>query len=229
MNMTQKFKFSKLIIGLCLILSGSTIFTSHSYAQGSEEKPKYAPGREKHRNKTDEIGRKQGQWMYYNTFGEKILETEFVNDQKEGVERKFYGYDKVREETEYLGGVKEGAYTRYFFSSQVQIEGTYKDGKKDGKWTRYFEDGSIRQEGTYNLGKKNGVWKSYNRKGIVVSQATYKDGVNTDDLDAQKKREEEAKKAAEKKAGDKKGSVIVQPGKKDTLKAPTPIPPPVKK
>ncbi|MFZ7114918.1 MAG: hypothetical protein ACO1G9_06040, partial [Bacteroidota bacterium] len=43
-------------------------------AQGSEEKPKYAPGKEKHRNKTDEIGRKQGQWMFFNTFGDKIAE-----------------------------------------------------------------------------------------------------------------------------------------------------------
>jgi antitoxin component YwqK of YwqJK toxin-antitoxin module len=79
------------------------------FAQGgTEEKPKYAPGKEKHRNKTDEIGRKQGQWMFFNTFGDKIAEIDFVNDQKEGVERKFYSYDKPREETEYLAGVKDG-------------------------------------------------------------------------------------------------------------------------
>ena len=124
------------------------------FSQGSEEKPKYAPGKEKHRNKTDEIGRKQGQWMFFNTFGDKIAEIDFVNDVKEGIERKFYSYDKPREETEYLAGVKDGVYTKYFFSGQVQLEGAYKDGKKDGKWTKYFEDGSIRQDGAYKNGKK---------------------------------------------------------------------------
>lgn len=172
-----------------------------SSAQGSEEKPKYAPGREKHRNKTDEIGRKQGQWMFYNTFGEKISEIDFVNDVKEGVDRRFYGYDKVREETEYLGGVKDGAYTKYYFSSQVNMEGSYKDGKKDGKWTRYFEDGTLRQEGNYKAGKKDGVWKTYSRKGALVSQVTYKDGVNVEELEAKKKKEDEAKKALDKKKG----------------------------
>ena len=135
-----------------------------AFSQGSEEKPKYAPGREKHRNKADEIGRKQGTWIFYNTFGEKISEIDFVNDKKEGIERKFYGYNKVREETEFMGGVKDGQYTRYYFSGQVAQEGFYHEGKKDGKWTSYFEDGSVRQEGSYKMNKRDGAWKTFNRK-----------------------------------------------------------------
>jgi hypothetical protein len=192
------------------------LFPVMLFAQGSEEKPKYAPGREKHRNKTDEIGRKQGQWMFFNTFGDKIAEIDFVNDVKEGVERKFYSYDKPREETEYLSGVKDGVYTKYFFSGQVQLEGAYKDGKKDGKWTKYFEDGSMRQEGAYKNGRKDGVWKSYSRKGVVVGQATYKDGVNVEELEAAKKKADEEKKAAEKKAAEKKGGI---PGAKPVTPA----------
>src|SRR5436190_15483423 len=101
-----------------------------SFSQASEEKPQYAPGKEKHRNKTDELGRKQGTWVFYNTFGEKLSETDFVNDQKEGMEKKYYGYDRIKEELEFLGGIKEGQYTKYFFSGQVQLEGQYKEGKK---------------------------------------------------------------------------------------------------
>ncbi len=210
--MKQTHNIRKYIVLLFLIVAGLGSTMKNTHAQGREEKPKYAPGKEKHRNKTDEIGRKQGKWMFYNTFGEKISEIDFVNDQKEGVERKFYGYDRVREETEYLAGVKEGQYTKYFFSSQVQLEGNYKDGKKDGKWTRYFEDGSIRSEGSYIEGKRDGVWKTYNRKGNVVGQATYKGGVNVEELEARKKKEDDAKKAADaKKAGTKKGPVPVTP------------------
>ncbi len=204
--MKKRFFNLKFLASLIFLFSTLFILPDTSRAQATEEKPKYAPGKEKHRNRTDEIGRKQGKWMFYNTFGEKISEIDFVNDKKEGIERKFYGYDRVKEETEFLAGVKDGQYSKYYFSSQIQFEGAYKDGKKDSKWTRYFEDGSIRQEGSYNNGKKDGVWKTYNRKGNVVSQVTYKDGVDTQVIDAKKKKDEEAKKAAEKKAADKKGA-----------------------
>ena len=195
---------------MTVFLTVTLLIFEKSFAQATEEKPKYSPGKEKNRNKTDEIGRKQGKWVFYNTFGEKLSEIDFVNDKKEGIERRFYGYDRVKEETEFLAGVKEGQYTKYYFSSQVQLEGAYKNGKKYGKWTKYFEDGSNRQEGSYINGKRDGPWKTYNRKGDIVGQATYKDGIDVDVLDAKKKKEAEAKKATEKKAGDKKGSVPVQ-------------------
>src|SRR5947209_1444570 len=73
----------------------------YSHSQG-EERPKYAPGKEKHRNKTDEFGRKQGIWVYYNFFGEKFLETPWINDHKEGVEKRYFFNGKTKEETEYL-------------------------------------------------------------------------------------------------------------------------------
>ncbi|MCC7233031.1 MAG: toxin-antitoxin system YwqK family antitoxin [Bacteroidia bacterium] len=186
-----------------------------------DEKPKYAPGKEKHRNHTDEIGRKQGKWIFYNTFGEKIAEIDFVNDKKEGIERRFYGYDKVREETEYLGGIKDGQYTRYFFSGQVAQEGMYVNKRKDGKWQRYFEDGTLRQEGSYKMGRKDGVWKTYNRKGNLISSVTYRDGINLADIEAAEKRKEEEKKAVEKKAAEQKK--LPTPVKKTTD-----IPPPKK-
>ena len=208
--MKKKFYSWKKVLSLIIVLTGHLLITETILAQATEEKPKYAPGKEKNRNKTDEIGRKQAKWVFYNTFGEKISEIDFVNDRKEGIERRFYSYNKVKEETEYLGGVKNGQYIRYYFSSQVQIEGNYKDGKKDGKWSRYFEDGSNRQEGTYKNGKREGPWKTYNRRGDVVGQATYKDGIDVDVLEAKKKKEEEPKKAAEKKNGDKKGLAPIQ-------------------
>jgi len=193
-----------------------------SYCQGKEEKPAFAPGKEKHRNKTDELGRKQGTWMFFNTFGEKLSEIDFVNDQKEGMEKRYYGYDRIKEEQEFLGGIKEGQCTKYFFSGQVQMEGQYKEGKKDGKWTKYFEDGSIRSEGSYTMGKKEGVWKTYNRKGVAVSQVTYKGGVDTQEIEAaMKKKSDEAKKGSDKDKKDvKKGGQppAASPAGNDTVR-----------
>ena len=73
-------KRANYICSLLVIFSFSTAV----FSQASEEKPRYAPGKIKHRNKTDEIGRKQGTWMFFNTFGEKISEIDFVNNRKEG-------------------------------------------------------------------------------------------------------------------------------------------------
>jgi len=39
-------------------------------SQVTEEKPKYAPSKEKHKNKTDELGRMQGTWMFF-SFSER--------------------------------------------------------------------------------------------------------------------------------------------------------------
>ena len=117
------------------------------HAQTGGNGQKYAPGKEKHRNKTDELGRKQGTWMTYEfRRRKKFPETDWVNDRKEGMDKKYYKDNKVKEEQEYLGGIKDGTYNKYFFSGQVATEGQYANGRKDAKWTKYFEDGSIRQE-----------------------------------------------------------------------------------
>ena len=64
----------------------------------SEEKPKYAPGKEKHRNKTDELGQKQGVWKFYNESGELTQEIEYVDDVRHGLSKKYYPFNKVMEE-----------------------------------------------------------------------------------------------------------------------------------
>ena len=83
---------SKLIILLVFLFPG---LSSGQLSQKKEEKPKYAPSKEKHKNKTDELGRMQGTWMFFNFFGEKIWEIDYVNDRKEGMAKKFYAYNKV--------------------------------------------------------------------------------------------------------------------------------------
>lgn len=53
-----------------------------SFSQ-TEEKPKYAPGKEKHRNKTDEFGQKQGTWKTFNSYGDIMTEVEYLNDKRQ--------------------------------------------------------------------------------------------------------------------------------------------------
>ena len=110
---------------LCLLLI-QPLFSS---AQ-TEEKPRYAPGKEKHRNKTDELGQKQGPWRTYNSLGDLTNEVEYVNDVRHGMSRRYYPYAKVMEEQQYQNGIKEGTYKRYYYSGTVKQEGEYLAGKK---------------------------------------------------------------------------------------------------
>ena len=84
------------IIRLTVLFLLLPLFT---FAQ-TEEKPKYAPGKEKHKNKTDEIGQKQGVWKFYNSNGELLHEIEYMNDVRHGMSKRFYPYSKIMEETE---------------------------------------------------------------------------------------------------------------------------------
>ena len=122
-----------------------------------EERPKYSPGREKHRNKTDELGQRQGVWKYYNEASELTNEIEYLDDVRNGVSKKYYPYGKIMEEIEYANGIKDGEFKRYFYNGQTKVEGEYLNGKKANKWTTYFSDGEIKNEGPYRSNLKNGL------------------------------------------------------------------------
>jgi hypothetical protein len=190
-----------------------------------EQKPKYAPGREKHRNKTDELGQKQGLWRTYNSLGDLMNEVEYVNDRRHGVSRRFYPYGKVMEEIEYQNGIKEGIYKRYFYSGQIKQEGEYITNKKNGKWTKYYEDGEIASEGSYKLNKRDGEWRTFNRKGNLINVSNFKDGVDLKVAAEEAKKAEAAKKAAEAKKAKEKGGKNPAPGAPgdSTMKATEPV------
>ena len=191
-----------------------------------EEKPQYASGKgKKHRNKTDELGQKQGLWKMYNSNGQLMSEIEYVNNQKHGVQRTYYPYEKIMEETEYQYGVKEGEYKKYYYSGQVSVEGQYVAGKKEERWSKFYSDGQTQWEGTYKRGVRDGEWKFYDRKGNMINTTVYKNGVDVKELEAAKAAEEKRKQEELKKKG--KGGPPVKGAPVDTTKKvmpPTPSP-----
>jgi antitoxin component YwqK of YwqJK toxin-antitoxin module len=159
-NFIAKFKYSNTmktpIKILCIIL----LIPAFAFSQ-TESKPKYAPGKEKHKNKVDELNRKQGVWKYYNELGDIIQEIEYVDDVRHGISKKFFPYGKIMEEIEYQNGIKEGSYHRYYYSGQSRMEGEYSNGRKENRWTAYYSDGQVKTEGNYKAGNKDGEWKFY--------------------------------------------------------------------
>ena len=66
-----------------------------------------------------EKGKKQGKWEFYDFYGVKIKEQEFVD------------------------GRPEGKWTSYFQNGSKSGEGEYKNNRKEGKWTYWDKDGKV--------------------------------------------------------------------------------------
>ncbi len=208
-----------------LIIILSLYFLISISADGQyEERPKYAPRKEKHRNKTDELNQMQGVWKYYNSYHEITREIEYQNNIRNGVSRFYYSYGKVKEEIEYQFGVKEGVYKRYYYNGQVNIEGQYAAGKKSDVWNTYYSDGVLKNEGSFKRGNREGEWRFYNHKGDLINSITYKGGVDLKAIAEAEKKTADAKKAAEEKA--KKKPTLIPRKVSGTI---SPVTPPVVK
>ena len=185
----KKAFFSFLIVSLVSVIGlGQT-----------QTKPKYAPGKSNHRNKTDELDRKQGLWKHYNLDGILTWELEYLDDRRHGISKRYYGNGRIMRETEYHYGIKDGVYKRYDFD-RVITEGEYEMGKRSGHWTNYYNNGQVKSEGRYSNGHKNGEWTYYNKKGIKNNTIIFKDGVDVRVIAS----EEQKAAAKKKKAADAK-------------------------
>lgn len=153
----------------------------------TEHKPKYAPARDKHKNKTDELDRKQGLWKHYSMDGVLTWEVEYLDDRRHGISKRYYGNGRIMRETEYQYGRKDGTYKRYDYDGVI-TEGEYSLGKKVNHWINYYSGGHIKSEGQYNNGVKNGEWKYYNRKGLQTNTILFKEGRDVRDILAEEKK-----------------------------------------
>ncbi|TAH42310.1 MAG: hypothetical protein EYC69_05970 [Bacteroidetes bacterium] len=164
----------------------------------TESRPTYGPRKDKHKNKTDELDRKQGLWKHYDYYGTLIMEIEYLNDKRNGMYRRYYTNGRLMRETEYLDGIKDGIFKKYSFDGLV-TEGEYSEGKKENIWTNYYSNGQIRSTGIYKKGLKEGEWKYYNRKGEPNGSIIYKGGRDIREIEASAKKAAEEKKLMEAK------------------------------
>jgi antitoxin component YwqK of YwqJK toxin-antitoxin module len=189
----------------------------HCYSQTAIH-PKYAPRSEKHKNITDEIGRKQGTWKYYNESGAITLEVNYQDDIKHGLLKRYYAGGRIMRESEFEYGLREGFYKRYYPNGQLRQEGSYSGGKRTDAWTAWFSSGNIQSEGMYVNGVKEGEWKYYNQKGQLINTISFIKGKDQREIIAAEKKTA-AEKLKRQKAKKNPGVKIrVTPSKSDSLR-----------
>lgn len=192
------------------------IVVSESYSQTSE-RPQFAPKSEKHRNKTDEIGRKQGHWKFYSESRTITWEIDYVDDVKHGLSRRYFSSGKVMREIEYEYGLREGTFKRYYLNGQVRQEGSYSSNKKTGTWTSWYSSGNMQSEGIYINGYKEGEWKYYNQKGMIINAIFFVKGRDQKEIVAAEKKAEAERLKKQKKVKTLNIKPAVKPQSKDSI------------
>ncbi|MBQ7984574.1 MAG: hypothetical protein IJ250_02935 [Bacteroidales bacterium] len=103
-------------------------------------------------NKTDDKGRKQGEWITKKADGTTSKGT-------------------------YKDGIPEGEFTYYNKKGVLERRNTYSDKGRKMHCELLYKDGKIKAKGNYINKKKEGVWIYHNQKGIKITEENYKNGL----------------------------------------------------
>jgi antitoxin component YwqK of YwqJK toxin-antitoxin module len=120
---------------------------------------------------------KEGQWIYYDTKGERIMKTEnYVHGKLQGITLEFNERFELIKRTNYDNGQPNGYFATYN-RSRVKSEGYYKAGKYHGRYTKYYDySDQIQAETDYQNGLQHGIYRFYDKQGNMTLDYEYKDG-----------------------------------------------------
>lgn len=92
----------------------------------------YPNGEKELQGEYNSEGKREGEWIYWYSNGNKWSEGTFKND------------------------MSDGNFTIWFESGRKNYEAGYKEGKPHGKWTFYDDDGKKYKEVIFEMGQKTG-------------------------------------------------------------------------
>jgi len=104
-----------------------------------------------------------GKWVYYHKDNDKVMTSEFYNDQGEleGERKVFYPDGNIAEIALYANGKLNGV-SKVYAENGTQIkEFTYKDGELHGPSVYYNDQKQLLAKGNYRHDQKTGTWQYY--------------------------------------------------------------------
>lgn len=116
-------------------------------------------------------------WNYYSIENFLINSVPFENNQKHGIEKKYYENGKIYEECEWKNGIKDGLTIHYYENGNVMNRILYMNGILDGEYNVYGLDNNIIIQGQYENNKRDGNWIYYKKSGHIDSEIKYINGV----------------------------------------------------
>jgi len=137
--------------------------------------------------------KKDSIWVYYTEEGNKINEVPFFNDQKNGLEKKFYPNGALSEETKWKNGQKDGLTIRYYNDGKVMMRMMYNNNKLDGEYNVYGPEENILIQGQYVDNIREGKWIYYKDNGHVKDELNYINGVAENQEELERLEDEQIK------------------------------------
>lgn|GEM_PF-2839647 len=99
-------------------------------------------------------------WVTKTAKGGLVRETEYRNDQKNGIEKEYFPNGSVKSIFHYTNGTKNGNCILFNKEGDTSVVCNYLDNMLHGEYFEnfqsYYKNGTIK--GTYNLGKREGLW-----------------------------------------------------------------------
>lgn len=127
-------------------------------------------------NLTDAGGKKQGFWRYFWPNGDLKYEVFFENNEKEGLEIRYYdAQDCIEFSNTYKHGVLDGPSVTFYSNCTIKCEEQYKDGVKQGYERCYDQNGFLQTEGDFQKGELVGSFAHFDKKGYVTYESPTKE------------------------------------------------------
>lgn len=127
-------------------------------------------------NCTDKNGVKYGFWRYYWPNGDLKYEVFYENNEKEGIELRFYDQqDCIEFSNTYKRGTLDGPSVNYYTNCNVKCEEMYRDGKKQGYERCYDMTGFLQTEAQFDKGELVGTYSHFDKKGTVTYESPSKE------------------------------------------------------
>jgi antitoxin component YwqK of YwqJK toxin-antitoxin module len=126
-------------------------------------------------NKTDQQGRKQGEWIKKYPDGNIQYEGTFRDDHPVGEFKRYTEDKKLQSVMIYSNDGKEVAATHYHPNGFIASRGKYINQLKEGKWQffSYFYEGYLISEEFYRNNKRNGPSFKFYTDSTVFEKLTY--------------------------------------------------------
>ena len=128
-------------------------------------------------NTVDATGLKQGTWIIQGSMlkdptysaSAKVEEGVYLNNEREGMWKRYYPNGAVRSEISYQSGKPEGPYKLYYANGKVEETGRWHDGKQTDRFQRYHSNGILKEELSYDQeGNRHGRQQYYHENGTLA-------------------------------------------------------------
>lgn len=107
--------------------------------------------------------------------GKIRIQTQYVNDKKNGQQIEFYESGAKKSEKTFVDGKEQGMATEYYESGTVKANVPYEKGAVQGTATRYHENGKIQSVTLYEKGMVIAFPETYDFSGEPEIQGVYND------------------------------------------------------